>query len=396
MIMEALKANSGNTRRHPLVVAKPGSGKTKSAEGMAVKIARGDLDVPPELRGKQVFYINIAKLCSDNVKMGRSKVDVLAKVQKKMNRYKDDCIFIFDEFAKAFSDPHNQSVSANLLSFLDTSSQSFPYCVALTTDEEYSQYIASQRPVLRRTKVIPLDIMGKEATELVLHQMAVQEAPEIEIESSLFGKIYDLTKNDKELSDYPQPSISLDILKDALNKITTTKTELQDHVKQLRLSSQLRQIEHKDRGDPRTYTQKGREIYDQFAESERELNEYEKIQETQVEDHGQYFKWKRLQLNHRDDIYRMAIQIANQIDEQVDEECLIEFILKQHYLTESIVNKVQFEEKQFHKNFPDRATKIDLNLIITAIQERLKYNQAIKDAKFTKNVVPGINIIISD
>ncbi len=394
MIMDALKANSGNTRRHPLVVAKPGSGKTKSAEGMAVKIARGDQDVPPELRGKQVFYINIAKLCSDSVKMGRNKVDVLAKVQKKMNKYKDDCIFVFDEFAKAFSDPNNQSVSANLLSFLDTSSQSFPYCVALTTDEEYMQYIASQRPVLRRTKVIPLDLMGKEATELVLHQMAVQEAPEIEIENTLFAKIYEMTK--QEFPDAPQPSISLDILKDALNKVTSTKTDLQDVVKKHRLNSQLRQIEHKDSGDPRTFTDKGQEIYEQFSQSERDLNGFENIQKMEAEDQGMYFRWKRLQLNHRDDMYRKAIEITNQVDEQVNEKALVDFILKEHYLTDAIVNKVKFEEEQFHRNFPDRASKIDMKLIDIVIQERHKYNQAIKDANIPKIGLAGINIILQD
>jgi hypothetical protein len=230
-VMKALVANKGGIRRHPLVVAKSGLGKTTTAEGMAVKIGRGDPKVLEELRGKQVFYVNIAKLCSEMTKMGRSKMDVLSKVQKKMHKYKDQCIFIFDEFAKALSDPNNQSVAANLLSFMDTSPGSFPYCLALTTEEEYWKHIVNNGPLVRRTKLIPMDMMNEMSTKLLLYHMAKQEAPELDIDKEVFDTIYELTT--KDLPNKPQPLTSLTVLNDALVKIRSVN------------SSSLRDLEEK-------------------------------------------------------------------------------------------------------------------------------------------------------
>lgn len=190
---------SGNTskeaRQHPLLCGRPGVGKSEILKGLAHRIVQGD--VPDALKGKELFVFNTASLC-DTWDRYRN-LGALGEVLKKIGRHRDKVIIAFDEIHAAKQD---DKLWTRLLSVLDTSQDSLPFCIGITSQDKL-QEIEDVPALSRRFKKITVEETSKEKTIEILKAALGREMPDIEIEDGVLEKIIEVTD---EIEKQTQPA----------------------------------------------------------------------------------------------------------------------------------------------------------------------------------------------
>ena len=206
-IIEALKANNEMGRKHPLLIGKPGIGKTELMKGLAWRLANGK--IPDVLKGKKLFYVNSAEL-KKNVSAFSLK-DPLEQIMHKIDNQQKEMIVVFDE-------AHNliETLGERFNSILDTSTSSLFYAIGITTRENYRNQIETTN-LDRRFEKIPMEEASEEQTRTILRNMNRQQAPEIKVRKRVLSAIFEQT-NEKIIKRC-QPDKSIFVLSQALEKV---------------------------------------------------------------------------------------------------------------------------------------------------------------------------------
>ncbi|HEY8143160.1 MAG TPA: ATP-dependent Clp protease ATP-binding subunit [Kofleriaceae bacterium] len=76
------QALNRRTKKNVFLTGDPGVGKSALVEGFAIKVARGDLDVPEELRGKPILEVSLTNLIAGTAYRGELERRVLEMVKK--------------------------------------------------------------------------------------------------------------------------------------------------------------------------------------------------------------------------------------------------------------------------------------------------------------------------
>ncbi|GAA1873366.1 ATP-dependent Clp protease ATP-binding subunit [Asanoa iriomotensis] len=92
-IQRVIRVLCRRTKNNPVLLGDPGVGKTAAVEGLAQRIAAGD--VPPRLRGKQLYTLDLSALVAGSRYRGDFE-ERLRKVLKEV-RGRDDIILFVDE-----------------------------------------------------------------------------------------------------------------------------------------------------------------------------------------------------------------------------------------------------------------------------------------------------------
>lgn len=205
-IAMTLIASRSKPKTHPLLIGRSGVGKTEIIKAFAKAVADGRY---PELKGKQVFYLNTADLTQMSTSFS------LEKIQKRINRRRNDVILVFDEIHHAAK---GQGLLAEKLkTLLDDGSESFPFVIAATTDEEFKKYIVHNNESLaRRFKQIPIPEMNRDQTIAILNKTILRQG-NLHATHEAIEAIYDLSSH--HFSNYPQPYMACRILGQAIAKI---------------------------------------------------------------------------------------------------------------------------------------------------------------------------------
>ena len=91
-IARTIEILSRRTKNNPLLLGEPGVGKTAIAEGLAVKIVRGE--VPDELKSKRVLSLDLVNLISDTKYRGEFEKRVKALVDEIIAAKRQVILFI--------------------------------------------------------------------------------------------------------------------------------------------------------------------------------------------------------------------------------------------------------------------------------------------------------------
>lgn len=209
-LMKCLDSAKSGCRSHPLLCGKSGVGKTEIVKGLALKIARGDEDVPPSLKGKKIFMINTSQL---NAKTYETK-DRLQLIIQRLGKHKKDAIVFFDEIHTVVE--KNNNVGERLKTVLDTSPDSLPYCIGATN--MYEERIKTDPAFSRRFEKIDIKETEEHETLWILNEFVRREAPGLLISQALLKKIYDACEKKKN-DQNAQPAISKRVLSKAISNM---------------------------------------------------------------------------------------------------------------------------------------------------------------------------------
>ena len=153
-------------KNNAALLGEAGTGKTAIVEGLAQKIAKGD--VPAELKGKRIFSISTTDLQAGTIYRGQLE----ERVQELCNEVKenDDVIVYIDEFHQAVSEG-----SSNIAQMLKPSlARGEMNMIISTTTSEYRRYIEKDAALKRRFEPVQIEEPSLEETKAILKGIAQQ------------------------------------------------------------------------------------------------------------------------------------------------------------------------------------------------------------------------------
>jgi ATP-dependent Clp protease ATP-binding subunit ClpC len=155
---------SRRTKNNPVLIGEPGVGKTAVVEGLAAKIAGGQ--VPELLKGKQIYSLDLAALVAGSKYRGEFE-ERLKKVMKEITQRGDIILFI-DEL-------HNLVGAGAAEGAIDAASILKPalargelQTIGATTLDEYRKYLERDAALERRFQQIRVDEPSEDETVQIL------------------------------------------------------------------------------------------------------------------------------------------------------------------------------------------------------------------------------------
>jgi len=207
------------TKNNPVLVGDPGVGKSAIVEGLAQRIAKGDIKA---LKGHTIHALNLASLLAGTMYRGSFE----ARLQQLIEELQDDpkTILFIDEMHTIVGSGSNGGSldAANILK--PALARGDIRCIGATTFEEYKKWIESDGALERRFQKIQVEEPTKEETRVILQGIKKSY-------SSHHGVSYsdDVIDSILELSDihFPEkyfPDKAIDVM-DEIGSFTSQKTK---------------------------------------------------------------------------------------------------------------------------------------------------------------------------
>ncbi len=154
-------------KNNPALIGDPGVGKTAIAEGLAQRMALGN--VPPQLKDKRLISLNMANLVAGTKYRGEFEErlrDVLAEIQRS-----GDVILFVDEMHTIVGAGAAEGAidAANI--FKPALGRGQLQIVGATTLEEYHKYIEKDAALDRRFRPVMVEQPDRETTMEILHAL---------------------------------------------------------------------------------------------------------------------------------------------------------------------------------------------------------------------------------
>jgi ATP-dependent Clp protease ATP-binding subunit ClpC len=213
---------SRRRKNNPVLLGDPGVGKTAIVEGLAQRLAEGD--VPPALASKTIVALDLSLIVAGTKYRGQFE-ERLKGILKELSENPDVIVFI-DEI-------HNLIGAGSAEGSLDAASILKPalsrgeiQCVGATTYREYHRYIEKDRALVRRFQPIKVDSPDEGETLLILR--GVQERYE-----SYHGVRYTpdalaaaVAQSNRYITDRALPDKAIDVIDEAGARVKLRRAEL--------------------------------------------------------------------------------------------------------------------------------------------------------------------------
>lgn len=158
---------SRRKKNNPCLVGDPGVGKSAIAEGLAQKIAEGD--VPKNLKDKKIIMIDMGAMVAGTKYRGEFEQRIRSLI-KEMESNKDVILFI-DEIHTIIGAGGSQGSldAANMLK--PALGRGKFNCIGATTQEEYRKYIEKDKALDRRFQKVTIDATTSDETVEILNNI---------------------------------------------------------------------------------------------------------------------------------------------------------------------------------------------------------------------------------
>ncbi len=146
-INRVIQILSRRTKNNPVLLGEPGVGKTAIVEGLAIRMATGD--VPESLKGKELVSLDLGSLVAGTKYRGEFE-DRLKKIMKEIEKAKGQLVLFIDEI-------HTIVGAGSAEGSMDASNMLKPAlargelrAIGATTLKEYQKYIEKDSALTRR------------------------------------------------------------------------------------------------------------------------------------------------------------------------------------------------------------------------------------------------------
>jgi ATP-dependent Clp protease ATP-binding subunit ClpC len=194
-------------KNNPLLIGKPGVGKTALVAAVATQLCEGN--VPTRLRGKRVLEVSRLRLLAD-AKFAGDLEERLKKLLDEVRRA-GDVILFFDEIHTLLNAGGSGGTGdiANLLK--SSLSKGEITCIGATTLAEYYKYIARDEALARRFSTITIEEPSSEETARILMQSrsAFEHYHDIKIGDEAIALIVDLSDRYLHFRSFPDKAFDL-------------------------------------------------------------------------------------------------------------------------------------------------------------------------------------------
>ena len=164
-IRNVIRILSRKTKNNPVLIGEPGVGKTAIAEGLALRIVRGD--VPANLKDRKIFSLDLGALIAGAKYRGEFE-ERLKAVLNEVKKSEGGIILFIDELHTIVGAGKSDGAmdAGNLLKPMLARGEL--HCIGATTLNEYRQYIEKDAALERRFQPVLVDEPTVEDTISIL------------------------------------------------------------------------------------------------------------------------------------------------------------------------------------------------------------------------------------
>ncbi len=265
-IRNVIRILSRKTKNNPVLIGEPGVGKTAIAEGLALRIVRGD--VPNNLADRQIFSLDMGALVAGAKYRGEFE-ERLKAVLEEVKKSEGKIILFIDELHLIVGAGKTDGAmdAGNILKPMLARGEL--HCIGATTLNEYREYIEKDAALERRFQPVLVDEPSVEDTITILRGLEERYEVYHGVKISDSALIAAATLSNRYISDRFLPDKAIDLVDEACALIKTEMnsmpTELDD------ISRKIMQHEIEEAALKHEDDQLSKE---HLAEIQKELAEY--------------------------------------------------------------------------------------------------------------------------
>ena len=237
-IRHVIQILSRKTKNNPCLIGEPGVGKTAIAEGLALRIVRGD--VPEGLKNSTIFSLDMGALIAGAKYRGEFEERLKAVLQE-VKKSEGKIILFIDEIHTVVGAGKTDGAmdAGNLLKPMLARGEL--HCIGATTLNEYREYIEKDQALERRFQPVMVDEPTVEDTISILRGLKERYEVYHGVKISDNALITAATLSNRYISDRFLPDKAIDLIDEACSMI---KTQMQSMPTELdEVSRKIMQLE---------------------------------------------------------------------------------------------------------------------------------------------------------
>ncbi len=263
-IYRVLQILNRRTKNNPCLIGEPGVGKTAIAEGIALRMASGD--VPPKLMGKELHLLDLTALVAGTQFRGQFESRVKGLIDEV--KAEGNIILFIDEVHNLVGtgDSEGSMNAANILK--PALSRGEIQVIGATTFNEYRKYIEKDAALERRFQSVVVEEPNIEDSIDVL--LGVKQHYENFHKVSIADKIIRdcVILSERYITDRFLPDKAIDLLDEACSCASLKNKELAEYEK---LSAQLYDLEQEEKSIQENPDKEGSINYERIAQIKAEI-----------------------------------------------------------------------------------------------------------------------------
>ncbi len=228
-IARIIQILSRRTKNNPVLIGEPGVGKTAVAEGLALKIANGE--VPEHLKAKRVFSLDLTSMIAGTKYRG----DFEDRIKNAIDEVKksDDIILFIDELHTIIGAGSAEG-SADAANILKPSLARGDFqVIGATTLEEYRKYIEKDAALERRFQPVTVLEPNKEDAVAILKGLRdrYEAHHKVKITDEAIEAAVELSS--RYIADRYLPDKAIDLIDEAASKVRLSTLTAPPEIKEL-------------------------------------------------------------------------------------------------------------------------------------------------------------------
>ena len=239
-IRNVIRILSRKTKNNPVLIGEPGVGKTAIAEGLALRIVRGD--VPDNLKDRKIFSLDLGALIAGAKYRGEFE-ERLKAVLNEVKKSEGGIILFIDELHTIVGAGKSDGAmdAGNLLKPMLARGEL--HCIGATTLNEYRQYIEKDAALERRFQPVMVDEPTVEDTISILRGLKERYEVFHGVKIQDQALIAAATLSNRYITDRFLPDKAIDLVDEACAMIRTEMDSMPTELDEIRRKIMQHEIE---------------------------------------------------------------------------------------------------------------------------------------------------------